>query len=217
MEEVAYAELHCLSNFSFLRGASHPDELVRRARDQGYRALALTDECSLAGVVRAHAEARNCGLALIVGSELALADGPRLVLLAMNRAGYGDLSRLITRGRRRADKGGYLLRRADLETAATDCLALLLPGADPDADEACWLAALFPGRAWLAVELHRTGGDRARLEALRALAARSGLPLVAAGGVLMHARGRRPLLDVLTAIRRGVPLQALGLALQSNG
>ncbi len=217
MGEVEYAELHCLSNFSFLRGASHPDELVRRARDQGYRALALTDECSLAGVVRAHVEARSCGLALIVGSELALADGPRLVLLAMNRAGYGDLSQLITRGRRRADKGGYLLRRADLETAATDCLALLLPGPGADAGAARWLAGLFPGRAWLAAELHRTGGDRARLEALRALSARSGLPLVAAGGVLMHARGRRPLLDVLTAIRRGVPVQALGLALQSNG
>ena len=217
MGEVGYAELHCLSNFSFLRGASHPDELVRRACAQGYRALALTDECSLAGVVRAHVEARNCGLALIIGSEFALADGPRLVLLAMNRAGYGDLSQLITRGRRAADKGAYLLRRVDLETATADCLALLLPGSEPDAGEARWLAALFPGRAWLAVELHRTGADRARLGVLRALSARSGLPLVAAGGVLMHARGRRPLLDVLTAIRRGVPVPALGLALQSNG
>ncbi|HMW78169.1 MAG TPA: PHP domain-containing protein, partial [Rhodocyclaceae bacterium] len=101
----AYAELHCLSNFTFLRGASHPDELVARAVAQGYAALALTDECSLAGVVRGHLAAKAAGLKFIVGSEVVLADGLKLVLLACNRAGYGNLSALITLGRRRAGKG----------------------------------------------------------------------------------------------------------------
>ncbi|MEJ2655517.1 MAG: PHP domain-containing protein, partial [Acidihalobacter sp.] len=92
----AYAELHCLSNFSFLRGASHPEELVRRAADLGYHALAITDECSLAGVVRAHVAARERGLQLIIGSEFRLTEGPRLVLLATDRDGYGRLSQLIS-------------------------------------------------------------------------------------------------------------------------
>ncbi|MCB1909571.1 MAG: PHP domain-containing protein, partial [Rhodocyclaceae bacterium] len=103
----AYAELHCLSNFTFLTGASHPEELVERAAALGYRALAITDECSLAGVVRAHLAIRKQALKLelIVGTEIRLAEGPRLVLLATDRGGYGRLSRLITLGRRRADKG----------------------------------------------------------------------------------------------------------------
>src|SRR5512134_4016299 len=98
----AYAELHCLSNFSFLRGASHPQELVARAAALGYAALALTDECSLAGIVRAHVAAKEAKLKLIVGSELRLDDGLKLVLLAPDRAAYGALCALITAGRRRA-------------------------------------------------------------------------------------------------------------------
>ena len=94
----AYAELHCLSNFTFLRGASHPEELVKRAAELGYSALAITDECSFAGAVRAHMAAKECGLPLIVGTELRLDDGPRLVLLATSRDGYGNLSGLITTG-----------------------------------------------------------------------------------------------------------------------
>src|SRR5690606_2589651 len=111
----AYAELHCRSNFSFLHGASHPEELIRRAAALGYAALALTDECSLAGVVRAHVEAKKHGLHLIIGSEIALSCGMRLVFLATNRNGYGNLSELITLGRRRAQKGCYALHRADLD------------------------------------------------------------------------------------------------------
>src|SRR6187551_282758 len=113
-----YAELHCLSNFSFLRGASHPEELVHRAVDLGYAALALTDECSVAGVVRAHIAAREHGLPLIVGSEFRIADGPKLVLLATNRRGYAQLCRLITRGRRAAAKGSYHLRCSDFASPA---------------------------------------------------------------------------------------------------
>ena len=124
----SYAELHCLSNFTFLRGASHPQELVARAAQLGYAALALSDECSLAGVVRAHVAARSLNLKLIIGSEIQLADGPKLVLLATNIVGYGNLSELITRARRAADKGNYRLTRAHLaEQGVPDCLALLIP------------------------------------------------------------------------------------------
>ena len=115
---MSYAELHCLSNFSFLRGASHPEELVERAAHLGYTALAITDECSVAGVVRAHLAARNHALKLIVGTELRLDDGLRCVLLATNRVGYAQLCRLITRGRRAARKGEYKLERRDLEGEA---------------------------------------------------------------------------------------------------
>src|SRR5262249_26060561 len=105
----AYAELHCLSNFSFLRGASSSSELVERASALGYSALALTDECSVAGVVRAHEAAKQLSLPLIVGSEVRLDDGAKLVLLATDREGYGGLSSLITSGRRRTKKGSYAL------------------------------------------------------------------------------------------------------------
>jgi len=111
---MGYAELHCLSNFSFLRGASHPEELVERAVALGYAALALTDECSVAGLVRAHVAARGTSLALIAGTELRLEDGLRCVLLAADRPGYARLCRLITQGRRAAPKGRYRLSRIDL-------------------------------------------------------------------------------------------------------
>ncbi len=211
-----YAELHCLSNFTFLTGASHPEELVRRARQLGYAALALTDECSLGGVVRAHVEAGACGLKLLIGSEIRLREGPRLVLLAIDRAGYGGLCELITRGRRRAAKGSYDLGCADLAQGLGGCLAIWLPGWELETETGIWIARHFAGRAWIGVELHRTGGDRARLAALRDLADRTGLPLVAAGGVLMHSRARRPLQDSLTATRLGLPLSRAGAALQAN-
>jgi len=211
-----YAELHCLSNFSFLTGASHPEELVEQAHALGYAALAVTDQCSLAGVVRAHLAARDRGLPLIVGSEITLADGPRLVLLAEDREGYGNLAELITAGRRRAPKGGYRLERTDLAPGLTRCTVLWLADDDAAAEDGLWLAGRFPGRCWIAVELHRTGGDRQRLAHRRALAQATGLPLVAAGGALMHDRARQPLQDVLTAVRLGVPVAAAGLALQSN-
>jgi len=141
---MTYAELHCISNFTFLRGASHPEELVARAREEGYAALAITDECSLAGVVRAHIEAKKCGLKLIVGSEFRLDDGLRLILLASDRTSYGNLSALITRGRRNAAKGSYRLSRSDLADGVAGCLALWVPGRVPDANEARWLKPRFP-------------------------------------------------------------------------
>ncbi|HYW92735.1 MAG TPA: error-prone DNA polymerase [Gammaproteobacteria bacterium] len=212
-----YAELHCLSNFAFLRGASHPEELVRRAAALGYRALAITDECSLAGVVRAHVAAREHALRLIVGSELTLRDGIRLVLLVPELAAWRQLSRLITRGRRAAAKGGYRLERADLEGNVDACLALWLPGARPDPEQAVWLRRCLPGRSWIAVELTRAVDDGDRLQRLREIGARLGLPLVAAGDVHMHEARRRPLQDTLTAIRLGCEVSRAGTALHPNG
>ena len=214
----AYAELHCLSNFSFLRGASHPEELVTRAHNLGYAGLAITDECSLSGVVRAHREAARCGLLLIIGSELRLVDGLRLVVLATSREGYAGLSALITRGRRAAAKGCYRLERRDLSrTRLDECLALWLPDAGPDREQGVFLKTCFPGRLWIAVELLLGPDDGARLELLRQTGRQLDLPLAAAGDVHMHRRGRRALQDTLTAIRLGKPLQRLGTALFPNG
>ena len=123
----AYAEVHCLSNFSFLRGASHPDELIERARALDYTALALTDECSVTGVVRAHLAAKDAGLPFIVGSEFTLVDGTKLLLYATTRDTYGDLAQLITRGRRQATKGTYVLTRDDVAALAPRCLAVASP------------------------------------------------------------------------------------------
>jgi error-prone DNA polymerase len=217
----AYAELHARSNFSFLTGASHPEELAGRAADLGYAALAVTDECSLAGVVRAHVAAKARGLPLIVGSEVALSDGPRLVLLATDRAGYGELSDLITRGRRREEKGKYRLTRDDLADGLPGCLALLLPEGprvgEADAAAARWLTDLLPGRAWIAVARPLLADDADRMDHARALGKIAGLPLVAAGDVRMHVRARRALADTLTAIRLGIPLTEAGTALLANG
>ena len=214
---MAYAELHCISNFTFLRGASHPEELVARANEEGYAALAITDECSLAGVVRAHIEAKKCGLKLIVGSEFRLDDGLRLVLLASDRHSYGKLSALITCGRRSAAKGSYRLSRADLADGVTGCLALWLPGRIPDADEVRWLKPRFQQGLWIAVERLLDADDAARCAELVMMAAATGLPLVAAGDVHMHSRGRRALQDTLTAIRLKTTVARAGHALHPNG
>src|SRR5256885_6639618 len=184
-----YAELHCLSNFSFLRGASHAEELVERAAALGYSALAITDECSLAGAVRAHQAAKEKGLKLILGTEIRLQDGMKLVLLATDRRSYGAISSLITIGRRRSKKGSYSLSRTDVEAlSGKEVLVLWIA---EDFGHAEWLAKAFPGNAWIAAELHCGPNDRARLNSLKELSRRSGLPLVAAGDVHMHLRPRR--------------------------
>ncbi|MEQ1579804.1 MAG: error-prone DNA polymerase [Steroidobacteraceae bacterium] len=218
-----YAELHCLSNFTFLRGASSPEELVRRAAQLGYTALALTDECSVAGVVRAHVAAKAVGLKLIIGSEFRLVDGLRLVVLATSRRGYAELCRLITVGRRAAEKGSYHLKREDFSgfpsavSFLQECIALWLPGSESDPDEGAWVRDVFPGRAWIATELLSDGIDRKRLSGLRMLSRSLAMPLVASGDVHMHVPERRPLQDAVTAIRIGVPLASAGLHLHANG
>ena len=208
-----YAELHAISNFTFLRGASHPEELVRRAAELGYAALALTDECSLAGVVRAHRAAKEADLSLIVGTELALDHATRVVLLATDRAAYGRLSGLITRARRSAEKGAYRLEPEHLGEGVEGCLALLISGSRTFA---AWLAERFPGSLWLAVTLHHGPDDAGVLAARRHLAGQLGLPLVAAGGVRMHERARRPLADTLSAIRLGCRVSELGFGIPAS-
>ncbi|MDZ4348580.1 MAG: error-prone DNA polymerase, partial [Xanthomonadaceae bacterium] len=213
-----YAELHCLSDFSFGRGASRAGELFARAKAVGYTALAITDECSLAGIVRAYEAALEAGLALIVGSEIQLDDGPKLVLLVEDATGYRALSRLITLGRRRAVKGRYRLTRADLDSAdGTGLLALWLPGDPPDPADGAWLQTRFADRLWLAVELHRGPDDAARQSRLLALAQQLGLRAVACGDVHMHVRSRRALHDTLTAIRHRTTLAEAGTRLFPNG
>ncbi|MEH3085736.1 MAG: error-prone DNA polymerase [Xylophilus ampelinus] len=228
-----YAELWCLSNFSFLRGASHPAELVARARQLGYAALAIADECSMSGIVRAHVEAKAQGLPLIVGSQFAVRCGPQgtgrtaadpgytLVVLACDLDGYGNLCEFITRLRRAAGKGSYTLRHEDIDAGALrGCVVLAAPSRDCTPGQidviARWLLDRFTGRCWLAVQMLRTLGDEMWLHRMRQASERTAVPLVAAGDVHMHLRSRKPLQDVLTAIRIGRPLAECGHALQPN-
>ena len=225
-----YVELHCRSNFSFLSGASHPEELVERARELGYAGLALTDVCSLAGIVRAHVAAKAAGLPLLVGSQFEVEAASQagvntppftLVALACNLHGYGNLCAFITRLRRASPKGSYRLEADSVSgEALADCLVLAVPHR-PSTDTdllalGAWLLAHFMGRVWVAVELHRRLDDESWLERLQVLAEATAIPLVAAGDVHMHRRSRKPLQDTLTAIRLGKPIADCGHDLQPS-
>lgn len=214
-----YAEVHCLSNYTYLRGASHPEELIRQASKLGYHAIAITDECSVAGVVRAYTEAKDLGIQLMVGSEFRLEDGVKLVLLAENLNGYGNLCELITLARGRCEKGTYRLTRGDVELGAADCLVIWCPEEDSNLhdEQADWFAKHFLDRCWIAVELLRGPDDDWHLEQMEALSKRTGLSLVAAGDVHMHVRRRRRLQNVVTSIRLGKPVAECGTALYENG
>jgi len=230
----AYAELFCLTNFSFLHGASHAEELVERAVKLGYGALAITDECSLAGVVRAHGEAKQAGLKLLIGAHFHLthADGsPALSLLALatNRNGYGNLSEMITLGRMRAGKGSYELHPDDFANppperehlrGLPDCLLLLLPEYPADVErlhqQASWMAATFGERTWLATTMLGRAFDEAHGAAIEEVSLQHALPTVAAGHVCMHVRSRKPLHDTLTAVRLGKPVSECGYELGQN-
>lgn len=212
-----YAELHCLSDFSFQRGASSARELFERANDCGYTALAITDECSLAGIVRAWEAARDTKVPLIVGTEIQLADGPKLVLLAENKQGYVSLCHLITQGRRASEKGEYRLTRADLAGRAPGTLALWIPGREPDREHGAWIKQCFNDRAWLAVELHRDSDDDTRAAELDALGESLQLPRVASGDVHMHVRRCLPLQHTMTAIRHRMTIAEAGAVLFRNG
>ncbi|WP_425493780.1 error-prone DNA polymerase [Noviluteimonas lactosilytica] len=215
----AYAELHCLSNFSFQRGASSAQELFERAKQQGYAALAITDECTLAGIVRALEASEATGVPLIVGSEMQVEDGPKCVLLVETQDGYRRLCELITTARRRAGKGTYRLLREDFDAAPLDgLLAIWIPRVDGGRkDDVAWLRARFVDRTWLGVHLHRGPDDAERLRALLALARAFELPAVACGDVHMHVRKRRALQDTMAAIRMRTTLVEAGRALFPNG
>ncbi len=230
----AYAELFCFSNFTFLRGASHAQELVARAAQLGYSGLAITDECSLAGVVRAHDAAKEAGLPLVIGSYFRLchADGSPsfgLILLAQNREGYGNLSEIVTLARTRSPKGEYRLTAHDLSRpephyahlrGMPHCLAILVPDF-PAKEEALaaqleWLDETFPGRAWVGLVLHQRALDDIHRGALEYVARRQGVPVVALGQVHMHVRSRKPLQDTMTAIRVGKSVHECGYELAPN-
>ncbi|WP_233850168.1 error-prone DNA polymerase [Paraburkholderia sp. HD33-4] len=230
----AYAELFCFSNFTFLRGASHAEELAGRAAQLGYSALAITDECSLAGVVRAHVAAKQAQLPFIVGSYFRLvnADGSPafgLILLARNRNGYGNLSELISLARMRAPKGEYRLTPQDLSRpekeyrhllGMPDCLAILVPdfpaGEDALDAQVEWLDETFTGRAWVGLVLHQRAMDDMHRGAVEFVARSRDVPVVALGEVVMHVRSRKPLQDTMTAIRVGRPVHECGYDLAPN-
>ena len=206
---VPYAELYCRTNFSFLEGASHPDELVERAAQLGYAALAVTDRSSLAGVVRAHVAAKEASLKLIIGALVEPVDGPPLLLWVMNRAGYGRLSRLLTLGRRSAPKGECLLAFDDVARHNDGLLAgALLHDATLPQLQRC--RDLFGERGYGVASLHRGARDRQRLQRFRHSSAEARLPFLVANDVHYHIPQRRPLHDVLTAVRHGCTVAELG-------
>ena len=216
----AYAELHCLSNFSFQRGASHPEELVARAHHLGYTALALTDECSVAGVVRAHTEAKKLGLKLLLGAEFAVA-GFTVIVLAHDLTGWGNLCEFISQARRSAPKGQYRVVWPDPHWAMLRSCEVLLALPFTINMEAAYAIctgarAVFGTNLWLTAELLLDLEDALLLHKLGQLSRLSGVPLVAAGNVHMHVRSRKPLQDVVTAVRLGQPVSDCGFALQPN-
>jgi len=223
-----YAELHCLTNFSFLRGASHAHELVERAHQLGYRALAITDECSLAGVVKAHVAARDCGLHLIIGAEFYLQDDSQdddsqknnyhVIALATDRTGYSELSALITLARRRGTKGSYVLHLRELEHNLRHNLLIWKPDHrhDDNAKIAAVLKAGFPDRLWLGYS-HLLRGDDIELFAhYQMLSQQFDIPITACGAVAMHDNARKMLLDALTATHHTTTIAQLGYRRDGN-
>ena len=223
LRTVSFAELHCKSNYSFLHGASHPEEMVHRAWQLGYEAIAITDECSLSGIVKAHVKAEELGMKLIVGAEFCIRDQERkellkLVLLAPTREAYAQLSALITLARRRMPKGEYEVNMDDFGEATSKCLVLWIPSRLP------FQQLLQQGhelqrrisKLWLALELLLTEDDLDRTAHVLTLSMNLKLPIVASNDVHMHVAERKSLQDTLTAIRLGVPVSELGAKAFSN-
>jgi error-prone DNA polymerase len=230
---TAYAELAVTSNYSFLRGASHPEELVTAAAALGLAAVGIADRNSLAGVVRAHVAARTAGVKLLLGARLVLEapedgpdgeDGPAILCYPGDRAAYGRLCRLLTLGKRRAEKGGCRLSLDDVTAHGAGQNFIVLAGGaagalpvSPALEETlATLGARFAGACWLGADALYRGDDARRLAALAALATRCRVPLVATNDVLMHHPGRKPLLDLVTCIRAGCTIDAAGFRLAAN-
>ncbi|GBD43012.1 Error-prone DNA polymerase [bacterium HR40] len=216
---TAYAELQITTNFSFLRGASHPEEYVERAAELGLAGIAVTDRNSVAGVVRAHLAAKALGVRFLPGVRLDLEDAPSLLAWPVDRAAWGRLCRLLTRGRRRAPKGRCALRLQDLFHHEEGSLFAILPPERPDGSFAHLLATLagrWRGRLWLVVHHLCRGDDRARIDRLAELAHSHGVPLLATNDVHYHRPERRRLQDVLTCIREHCTLAEAGTRLFPN-
>ena len=225
---VAYAELQAVSNFSFLRGASHADELVARAAELGLAAIGIADRNTLAGAVRAHVAAKAvaakaAGLRLLVGARLDLACGLSLLCYPRDRAAYGRLCRLLTLGQRRTTKGGCVLHKDDVTAHAGGEVLIALPperlneeAGEPFGAALAALRRCHAGPLYLAAHMLYRGDDRSRLNRLAALAERHEVPLIATNDVHYHTRERRPLQDVLTAIRERTTVTQAGWRLAAN-
>ena len=216
---MMYAELAVTSNFSFLRGASHPQELIRQAAALGYGAIGLADCNSVAGIVRAHVAAKQANIRFIPGARLVLEDGFACLCYPETRAAYGRLTKLLTKGNRRADKGQCLLTQSDLcDLGAAQQLIAMPPYELTASFEATlnWLASRFPDQVSLGLTRLYQGHDDIRMEEVAALSLRCGVPLVACNDVLYHVPRRRPLQDVLTCIREHCTISDAGLRLQAN-
>jgi len=218
----SYVPLWCKSNFSFLEGASHPEELVEEAHRLGLPALALTDRDGVYGVVRAHVKAREVGLKLLVGAQVSIDDGSVIVLLVRNRAGYANLCRLLTRGRLRSEKGESAVNWGEVCEHAVGLIALwggdqslIVSEREPD-KVAGQLRDAFNDTVYSMITRHRREEEIAHEKRLRERAKRFGFPLLAASEVLYHSAARRPLQDVLTSIRHGIPVASCGRRLKPN-
>ena len=221
-----YAELQVTTNFSFLRGASHGEEMVAQAKALGLSAIAVTDRNTLAGVVRAHVAAKELGVPFIVGARLDLRDGISLLCLPRDRAAYGRLSRLLSLGQMRAPKGECELWLADVAAHAEGQIFIVLApetwnyrdGREVfEADLRRIRSVLGDADLYVAATHFHRGDDRERITCLAELAQRTGLRLVATGDVLYHARHRKPLQDVVTCIREGTRIGEAGFRLEANG
>ena len=208
----SYVPLWCKSNFSFLEGASHPDELVEEAHHLGIGSLALTDMDGVYGMVRAHVKARELGVQLIAGSEITLDDDSTILLLAQNAAGYANLCRLISTGRLGSPKGSSKVSMADIGGCAPGLIALWRGGRG-----AKLLKEAFGDRLYGMVARHRCAEEQREEVRLKARARRYGIPLVGAGEVLYHTPARRPLQDVLTCIREKCTVSTAKRRIRSNG
>jgi len=224
-KSISYSELHCLSNFSFLRSASQPAELVLRASELGYQAIAITDECSLAGIVKAHVAAKKYNLKLIIGAEFNLQEEIKLVALAPNRRAYSEISGLISLARRRSPKGQYEVFLRDIIFHLKQCLLIWFPNNRDNGQKNGYsqnyhyghkLRTIFKEKLWLGVEHHLTGDEHIQYQQLLSLACELDIAMVACGDVHMHIAQRKPLLDVLTAIYHNKSIEQLGSLRQSN-
>ncbi|MBL4758611.1 MAG: PHP domain-containing protein, partial [Rhizobiales bacterium] len=214
-----FAELHVTTNFTFLEGASHPEDYVRRAKELGLEAVAITDRNSLAGIVRAYAEAKKIDQRILIGAELFLSDDQRLVALPTDRAAYGRLCRLISLGRQRAEKGQCLIHRDDVLEWRTGMIFILLPPEDIDADFEARLEAWtedLQQDLYLAADNLKQGHDHERLVKLFAISKRHQIPVVATNHALMHVPENRAIADVLTCIREHCEIENAGQRLQKN-
>ncbi|QDP00585.1 error-prone DNA polymerase [Thalassotalea sp. PS06] len=215
---MSYAELFCQSNFSFLQGASHPEELIHQAEFLGYQALAITDECSVAGVVRAHTAIKDhqLGVRLIIGSMFHLEQQLQVILLCPNRKAYGELCRIISNARRRSGKGEYQLAEWDL-MSIKHCLVIWLPsGEKTDTSWAEWLCKYHYQRLWIGYQRHLSADDEKARQHCQQLSEHFELPITVCGGVLMHNANRLAVQHTLTSIRNGTPIQKLGKDLLPN-